>query len=334
MLLEQEESVTPTRRLTTTTVYNGGLPTPQTERRGGGGPGLDDDDDDDDVRTPYTPSKPPPRPSPAVVRALQTPIPGKGNAVDRRHPSQATTTAGSSDDELEEFFDWPASDDEAMGKAADQVSSKGSSLGNQEYMSMPMPPPETPRKAQKMDAMSTPGKRKRGDEMGSDDGTSMVEATTGLVTPVTASRGGGGGDVFTTPATSTRQANLLFATGATATAVADATPTPIRYYKDLPASADSELATEILESLQASLSAPLFSEAREKVKAICNRHAMYTKGIMKGRDVSRTMVRKKEEQLVTLQGELDGLRSERETDRAVIRHLRRELATRGMTEER
>lgn len=331
LLLEEEGSsiTTPTRRLTTTTTaYNGGLPTPQTERRGVGGTTLDDNYD---VRTPYTPSKPPLPPS---VRAVQTPTPGKSHYVDsRRNPSQATTTAGSSDDEREEFFDWPASDDEAMGKAADQVASKGSSLGNnKEYM--PMPPPETPRKVQKVDAMSTPGKRKR-DEMGFDNVTSRVEATTGLMTPVTASRGGGGDDVFTTPATSTRQGNLLFGTGATATAtVADTTPTPIRYYKDLPASADSELATEILESLQTSLSAPLFSEAREKVKAICNRHVMYTKGIMKGRDVSRAMVKKKEEQLVALQGELDGLRSERETDRAVIRHLRRELATRGATEGR
>ena len=319
-LREEESIVTPTR-LTTTAAAYGGLPTPQTERRGA----LDDE-----LRTPYTPSKPPP-----AVRTFQTPTPSKNHHVDsRRNPSQATTTAGSSDDEREEFFDWPASDDEAMGKAADQVSSsKESSLGNnnREYM----PPPETPRKAQKVDALSTPGKRKRGDEMGFADGASSVSvgAAGGLVTPVTASRAAGGGDdVFTTPATSARQGNLLF--GTPASAAADATPTPIRYYKDLPASADSELATEIFESLQTSLSAPLFSEAREKVKAICNRHVMYTKGIMKGRDVSRAMVKKKEEQLVTLQGELDGLRSERETDRAVIRHLRRELATRGVTEER
>lgn len=306
--------------------YNGGLLTPLTERRGGGVIVLDGDGEE--MRTPYTPSKPP------AVRAIQLPTPSKSNYVNsRRNPSQATTTAGSSDDEREEFFDWPASDDEAMGKAADRVAGKESLLGNnREYMPMPMPPPETPRKVHKVDAMATPGKRKWGDEMGFADGAAGVGATGGLVTPVTASRGvGGGDDVFTTPATSTTQGILLF--GNPASAAADTTPTPIRY-KDLPASADSELATEILESLQTSLSAPLFSEAREKVKAICNRHVMYTKGIMKGRDVSRAMVKKKEEQLVALQGELDGLRSERETDRAVIRHLRRELATRGATEGR
>lgn len=306
-----EDPVTPPKL----TAY--GLPTPQTERRRVD-PALED------VSTPYTPSKPPPPPH---VRAVHTPTPSRSSHVDRRNASQATTTAGSSDDDREEFFDWPASDEEEMGKAADQVSSKDSSLGK-DYMSMP-PPPETPSKVQKVDGMSTPGKRKR-DEMSFENDISDIGAT-GLATPVTASWGAGAGDVFTTPATSVRQGKLLFATGATATA--DTTPTPIRC-KDLPPTADSELATEILESLQMSLSAPFFSEAREKVRAICNRHVLYAKGIMKGRDVSRAMVKKKEEQLVALQGELDGLRSERETDRAVIKHLRRELATKGETEGR
>ena len=271
-----------------------GLPTPHTERQV---TYLDSSD----VQTPYTPSKPARSTPSSNVRANV-----RANA--RASESQGTViTAGSSE---EEYYDWPASDDEEMGKVADQASSKESSMHT-----APMLPPETPRKAIKSDQLSTPGKR-RYDEITQEDGSAATWPTPKTDSKVDT-------DVFTTPSTSTR--GNLFADPSLS--VSGVTPTPIRY-KNIPPSQDSELATEILESLQISLSAPLFAEARENIKNICNRHVMYTKGIMKGRDVSRAMVRKKEEQIAQLQNEIEGLKTERETDKAVVMHLRRENSAR------
>jgi len=259
-----------------------GLATPQTSSRLRlGSP---------DVATPYTPSKV----SPDVPSA---PAPGSA--------TQATTTQGS--DSEEEFYDWPASDDDALSKVADQASSGHS-----------MPPPETPRKAMKTDALATPGKR-RYDEMAAEN---VGHVPSGWPTPST---GAAGGDVFTTP--STNKGKGLFA-NAILPSPAE-TPTPIRY-RDIPPTQDSELASEVLKSLEShDVSLPV--DSRDAVKSICNKHVLYTKGIMKGRDVSRAMVRRKDERIAELQGEIEGLKAERETNRAVIRHLRRDMAVRKET---
>lgn len=220
-----------------------------------------------------------------------------------KNSTQATTTQGSESEE--EFYDWPASDDDEMSKAADQASSGQS-----------MPPHETPRKAMKTDMLSTPGKR-RYDEIALEDGKGAV---TSWPTPSSAVKDG---DLFTTPATNPGGKGL-FADGAFASPAE--TPTPIRY-KDIPPSQDSELSSEILSMLQIrNVSLPL--EARNAVKNVCNKHVLYTRGIMKGRDVSRSTVKMKEEKITELQGEIENLKAERETNRAVIRHLRRDMAMR------
>jgi len=241
-----------------------------------------------EVTTPYTPSK--------ACR-------GAPSYTVVEDPIQATTTHGS--DSEEEFYDWPASDDDELTRVADQASRRHS-----------MPPPETPRKAVKMDVFSTPGKR-RYDEMASE------EKAAGIPAWPTPSTGTKGDDVFTTPAAGTLGRGL-FANGAIPTPAE--TPSPIRY-RDIPPTQESELASEVLSALQTHhVSLP--PEAREALKTICNKHVMYTRGIMKGRDVSRAMVKTKDEKLAELQGEIEGLKAERETNRAVIRHLRRDMAVR------
>jgi hypothetical protein len=241
-----------------------------------------------EVATPYTPSK--------ISRGAPS-----SAVVDDATQATATQSSGSG----EEFYDWPASDDDELSKVADQASSGQS-----------MPPPETPRKALKTNMLSTPGKR-RHDEMASEDGAAEKAA---WPTPSTGMRGE---DIFTTPATGTIGKGL-FANGAVSTP-AD-TPTPIRY-RDLPPTQDSELASEMLSALQ-NHHVSLPSEVREVLKTICNKHVLHTRGIMKGRDVSRAMVKTKDEKLAELQGDIEGLKAERETNRAVIRHLRRDMAVR------
>ncbi|KAI4208879.1 MAG: hypothetical protein LQ351_008133 [Letrouitia transgressa] len=250
----------------------GGFPTPNTDRI--------------QVRTnppihsPYTPSK-----NPGAPRT------NKGD-------SQVTGTSHSTSDD--EFFDWPASDDEELSKAINQVSP----------VSRPMPPPETPRKALKTHAISSPGKRRFSevDRPG--------QETTPLAGPDDAD------DVFTTPATGPRSAaSFGIAPGLLSPAQ---TPTPKRYKDAVLAGQDSELATEIVRILQ-SHGVPLASEIKGELKSVCDRHSLATQGIIKGRDISRAMVNTKNEKIAELQEVIAGLQAERETNRAVIRHLRRDM---------
>ena len=270
------------------------------------------------IISPQTPSKP----SPYTLLTPQTssrlrdgslePIsPGTPSKISCKTPSssahgpeaEAATTQGS-DSAEEEFYDWPASDNDELSKFADTVSSVHS-----------MPPPQTPRKAIKADLLSTPGKR-RYDDMAVDIGDALKVA---LQTPAT---GRDGNDILTTPTKG------LFASG-TLPSPAE-TPTPIRY-KDIPPTQDSELASEVLGALQ-SHHASITMEARETLSGICNKHVLYTRGIMKGRDVSRAMVKDKDKRIMEMQKEIEGLKAERETNRSVIRHLRRDMAVRKGSE--
>ena len=232
-----------------------------------------------DVATPYTPSKPPRTAQPTAQAA----------------ESDSTTQ----EESQEEFYDWPLSDDEALSKAVDQLSSQSQNA---------MPPPETPRKAIKTGSLSTPGKRNF-DEM-------QCSGAAALPTPVSDRKGD---DVFTTPATSTGGKRLFSTTGP------DDTPTPIRFKDFAPTTkSDSSLAEEILKVLRnAKVSLP--SDARDEVREICNKQSLFTHGVVKGRDISRSLISKKDEKIVELQTSIEALQSERETSRAVIRHLRREL---------
>ena len=271
------------------------------------------------IRSPQTPSKPSPYGlvTPQTSSRLRdgSPAPNTPGTPSKTYntPSssargietQGTTTQGS-DSAEEEFYDWPASDDDELSNFADQASN-----------GPPMPPPETPRKAIKADIQSTPGKR-RYDEMAASDGDALK------VTFQTPATGTEVADIFTTP-TAITPGKGLFASGTLPSPVE--TPTPVRY-KDIPPTQESELASEVLSVLQNhNVSIP--SEARETLRSICNKHVLYTRGIIKGRDVSRAMVKSKDKRMMELQGEIEGLKAERETNRAVIRHLRRDTAVRG-----
>ena len=229
-----------------------------------------------------------------------------------REKSNTQATVATTDASEDEFYDWDDSGEEALEKVADEASGHSSSTVKSVQPSLP----ETPRKVGKTEALTSPGKRRFED----------FEAMGGGKAYPTPATGGGGDDVFVTPSTGVRGGKDLFATKISGLSGADETPTPIRY-KDVPLGTDSELASEILTALAAH-SVALPADAREAVKSICNRHVLFSRGIMKGRDVSRAMVKSKEEKLVEMTVEVEGLRGGRETDRAVIRHLRREMAQR------
>ncbi|KAI4139792.1 MAG: hypothetical protein L6R39_006114 [Caloplaca ligustica] len=227
--------------------------------------------------TPYTPTKP-----------ARAPTNADGT-------QNSSTTLATSD---EEFYDWPASDDEDVLKAADQAASMAS-----------MVPPETPSKVPRTDTLISPGKR-RFSEM-------EREGVNSCPTSLDAD-----GDVFVTPNTGLKRSGLSTPRHAP-TSLAN-TPNPRRFKDILHSGQDSELTSEVLRVLQDSKIA-INSDVKAELKTICDRHALSTRGIMKGRDISRAMVNTKNEKISELQEAIAALEAERESNRAVIRHLRRDM---------
>lgn len=229
--------------------------------------------------TPYTPSKPSSAFRPTVSTSTQN----------------TSTTLSTSD---EEFYDWPASEDEDVLKVVDQIS-----------LPENMPPPETPNKALRKDALSTPGKRSF---------SQMVRGReTAWPTPLDA-----GDDIFTTPATGATNGGL-FPSNSSLPSPAD-TPTPRRFTDMLQVGQVPELTVEVLRVLQEHKIA-INSDIKAELKGICDKHALSTRGIIKGRDISRALVNTKNEKISELQEAIASLQAERETSRAVIRHLRRDM---------
>ncbi|KAL8898751.1 MAG: hypothetical protein Q9192_001915 [Flavoplaca navasiana] len=227
--------------------------------------------------SPQTPSK-----SPTVTRA-------------NRHTQDISTTSGTSN---EEFYDWPASDDEDVAKIVDNVAS----IKN-------MSPPETPRKAAKTELLSSPGKRHFSEAQREIE---VAYPTLEVVED----------DVFTTPATTLKEGakptfgQFMFSPAATST--------PGRFKDVLQVGQDSEITMEVLKALQDN-QVSLSSSVKAELKGICDRHSLSTRGIIKGRDISRAMVNTKNETISELQETIAALQAERETNRAVIRHLRRDM---------
>ncbi|KAL8970913.1 MAG: hypothetical protein Q9183_001299 [Haloplaca sp. 2 TL-2023] len=266
------------------------------------------------IQAPETPTKPPNTPS---AHGLRTPY--TDALTERRSsrvsspytPSESTITKPTASDTQstkstlsvsdEEFYDWPASDEDDVLKVIGQASSpKG------------MPPPETPNKAPKRDALSTPGKRRFSGFSGM-----MNESEHGNPTPSTA-----GDDVFVTPAAVSAR-NGLFSSAHGMPSPAN-TPTPRRFTDMLQAGQDSELTTEVLKVLKDS-GVNVNSDVKAELKRVGDKNALSTRGIMKGRDISRATVQAKNQKISELQETITALQAERETSRAVIRHLRRDM---------
>ncbi|KAL8939181.1 MAG: hypothetical protein Q9216_003505 [Gyalolechia sp. 2 TL-2023] len=226
----------------------------------------------------------------------ETPSKFSDSFQDLGNTQNTSTTLSTSD---EEFFDWPASDEEDVLKAVDKASSTRG-----------MPPPETPRKVIKTDTFSSPVKRR----------FSQVDDGSAIAWPTPSDPGE---DVFITPSISAqRDGRPTF--GQASSSSVD-TPTPRRFRDALQASQDSELTSEVLKVLHDS-HVFVNSDVKAALKAICDKHSLSTLGIIKGRDMSRAMVTAKNAKISELQGTITALQAERETNRAVIRHLRRDMA--------
>jgi hypothetical protein len=166
---------------------------------------------------------------------------------------------------------------------------------------------ETPRKMGGGGEFVTPGKRKWEEET--------------LATPITGKRFERDEDVFTTPSKKFKQDS--YETPHSSLRTPSATPTPSQY--DLnPDSTPKpqqtyDITSEVLSLLR---NQKIDDETEERLKEVLSKHALRISGIVRGRDVSRTALRKKDERIAELEGVIGRLEREREVDRVVIGHLK------------
>jgi hypothetical protein len=171
---------------------------------------------------------------------------------------------------------------------------------------------ETPRKMGGGEFV-TPGKRKWEEET--------------LATPITGKRVERDGDIFTTPSKKFKQDS--YETPHSSLRTPSATPTPSTRYlsHDLDLNPDStpkpqqtyDITSEIFSLLHAQ---KIEEEIEEKLKEVLSKHALRISGIVRGRDVSRAAIKKKDERIAELEGVIGRLEREREVDRVVIGHLK------------
>ncbi|MCJ1469629.1 hypothetical protein MMC07_008264 [Pseudocyphellaria aurata] len=266
--------------------------------------------------TPYTPSK------------------STGQYVPLRagSPDGAAAAQDDDNDPNEQYFDAdPGAEEEFFQSAVPRASIRA------------MPPPETPRKAAKNGTFPTPGKRNY-DEMAHDEKArdEPTVATQLASSPATLLQDGDvfttqpassaatflqDGDVFTTPsaATAPRAPNLFSSGSGDPPSVTDTGVTQ-RFHDPLtPGSGqDSALATELLSFLTMDNAS---REVKDRIRAVANRHSRHTYGVTLGRERSRAQILQEKKTIAKLEGDIAALQAERDTNRAVIGLLTRELET-------
>lgn len=160
-----------------------------------------------------------------------------------------------------------------------------------------MPPPETPRKVARTIAFASPGKRNHQEMENSERSTSTD-------------------DVFA-PAGTSNELGLPSPAE---------TPTPHRSREAGTLLQDSDLGLRALTLLN-SKGVNLDRDVGEQLVDLLSKHELKTQGIIKGRDMSRLAVKIKDQKISELQARVAGLEAERETSKAVIAHLKRDMVT-------
>lgn len=82
------------------------------------------------------------------------------------------------------------------------------------------------------------------------------------------------------------------------------------------------MAVDVLRILEG---VKLSNEMEQKLVELLNKHDLRTQGIAKGRDVTRLALGSKERKIAELEARIAGLEGERETNKAVIAHLKRDI---------
>jgi hypothetical protein len=162
-----------------------------------------------------------------------------------------------------------------------------------------MAPPETPRKTPRTSYFTSPGKRNY---------SGISDCNPALTTS-----GSSDGDIFNTPRSSQDFSGLL-----------SPAETPVRGKSlgGILPPAKSSLMADALSILERS---KLSSDIEQKLVELLNKHDLRTQGICRGRDITRLALGNKEKKIAELEARIAGLEAERETSKAIITHLKRDI---------
>ncbi|KAL4918817.1 hypothetical protein BDW62DRAFT_210213 [Aspergillus aurantiobrunneus] len=230
-----------------------------------------------------SPSATPQTPSSKTVSAQSTGLitPQTGSQF-RKPPTTASASAGAKARMMTEDtdeFEW----DDSMESEMERVLESSQPLRQPEFG---LPARKTPR----TESITSPGKRKRSIEDIAED------ARNAPITPGTPARGtgvvGGEGTPFLTP-TPTRYKNAIAGVG------------------ESPLASSSDLAVQVSRVLEGhGVNVPV--AAGEELRELFNRHEMKMEGVIRGRDISRIALRKKDEQIGKLKERIAGLQAQRD----------------------
>ncbi|KAJ5124410.1 uncharacterized protein N7515_008235 [Penicillium bovifimosum] len=197
------------------------------------------------------------------------------------------------DDDLDES-------DELVTALASSPSQTESFISQSSFISQPNFHPESPSKTPRTANVTSPGKRKLSDvahEDASHDQTALA-----------------------TPFSSQSSRSRMFPPSSAEVCL---TPTPSKYKDVLSADTKfdvSDLAKSLLDTMEKH-HVVLPNKARDEVVALLNRHDLRTQGIIRGRDMTRLALKKKDDEIKRLQDRVADLESQRELDHALIEGL-------------
>ncbi|KAI9374752.1 hypothetical protein BJX61DRAFT_257430 [Aspergillus egyptiacus] len=213
---------------------------------------------------------------------------GSESRFGRTRPSDAQSAKARMMAEDTDEFEW----DERIDSEVERIVDVNSGNGNSNSRALRQPDFGLgPRKTPRTEKITSPGKRKRDDDDDDDDGEEdgrSFTATPGSMAPP-----------FQTP-TPTRYRNAV---PPASSAVGES---PLASSEDLAGQVSA-----ILEGHGVSIPVP----ARRELRELFGRHEMKMKGIIRGRDISRVALQKKDEQIASLKERIAGLEAQRELNR-------------------
>lgn len=177
-----------------------------------------------------------------------------------------------------------------------------SSQATEPIMSQPNFHPESPYKVARTPTMTSPGKRKLNEFRNESDSASASPA---MATPFSSR--------------STSSGRFL-----PSSAELCMTPTPSKYRDVLSTATKGEpsnLAKESIALLEGN-DVVLPNRARDQLIDLLDRQELQTKGIRQARDIARTILKKKDEEIASLKERLSNLEAQREVDRNVINSMK------------
>jgi hypothetical protein len=192
--------------------------------------------------------------------------------------------------EASDEFDWNESDDND-----ELVKAISSSQATESFISQPKFYPESPSKTPRTSTVTSPGKRK------------LFERPNDILPPRRS--------MIATPFSPASSCTERFPSSAEVCM----TPTPSRYNNVLSADSafdTSDLATSLLGLLEKQ-EVVLPNKARDEVVSLLNRQDLKMKGIVRGRDMTRLALKKKDDEISKLRERVANLEAQRELDRTL-----------------